>query len=295
MESEAKSAGSALYERLEVLHTDSGSTAVDRIKAIMAKGFKCGVMIINTPNDVRLNTIDPATYANNFVRIVQAVEADSTARACANFEVINEPEQKAASSAGVDRYYPGHYAAIYVATINAMRAAGIAKADATCLFSGVDPLSWTSQFESQGYWLGAGAAAQPTLAGKIEAISSHPYGDNVDGIGAYWGGEVLASRGWRSVETWRKAALAQGVDVPWHITEFGTTNDDARAGLVTRVLNDARDKYPWIHSVYYFQARDYGSSDTWGMFNGSQTAKPGWSAWKSWIGANSGAGKVLRP
>ncbi len=280
------SIGSDKWDRPEVMYTDSDAQA-NAVLGYVGPNFK-KLVIINTPDGTDLTAIDPTTYANNFVRLVRAFRAADPSITL--FEVINESDRKNAPWIDPQRQNPAKYAAIYVATIDALRAAGITKTQCVALFSGVDPLEYASNFTAG--WIPLACTAQPTLAAKIEGISTHPYGEALDGTGQFWG----QNNGWKTIEVWHQQAIDLGIHVPWYVTEVGSFDDLNRANLVNRVLGDARDKYPWIRGLLYYQAVNDGTG-TWGLFtnNTAASAKPGWDAWRAWIIANTGAGKVLEP
>jgi hypothetical protein len=173
---------------------------------------------------------------------------------------------------------PQSYAAQYAAAHAAIAGMGVTLiADSFGDYQRPDG-SW-SQDARGGGWIHDFIRALPQHGREIDAFSIHPYGP-VNHFGSMDGG-------WPSVRRFHHLAVANGVNVPWYITEVGqnlghsTTSPPVdphtQAADVTRYLSDTMFKFPWVTYIGLYALRD-DDSGRWGLLNSNFTPRPAFRA-----------------
>jgi hypothetical protein len=113
-------------------------------------------------------------------------------------------------------------------------------------------------------WIDDMFAAEPNLGQSINAVSTHPYGDDPSMALAEAGGWKDANGSWafQRIDNIRAKFLAHGVNVPFWITEAGwSTSENSEAtqahnyaDLITQVK--AR---PWIRALFPYCLREFSA------------------------------------
>lgn len=150
--------------------------------------------------------------------------------------------------------------------------------------------SW-SQDASGGGWIHDFVDALPAKGREIDAFSIHPYGP-MDRLGSGEDG------GWPAVGRYHELALANGVNVPWYITEVGQNlggSDTSRpvdpatqAADITQYLNDTLVDYPYVTYLDFYAIKD-NATGRWGLLNSDNSARPAYEALARWMDAHRGA------
>jgi hypothetical protein len=258
-------AGHISWNRVEL------GAASNTLAASLRDGFKV-LAIVNNPNDgTPLSQIDAKRWGAGVVSELQANPGITIA------EAANEAYLKG----GVAN--PAQYGRMYLAAINAMKAASI---PIPLLFdmtgdyprgSWSSPLGW-SQDAAGGGWLRDAVSAVPGLAAAIRAngIAIHPYGALGENKHDDYG--VSAAAADESV-----ARTVLGSIPPFYITEFGY--DLARCGRDlgacsrTEQASKLRAAYsvfladPHVAGIWWYQSHD-DSTGRWGFMNRNNTTRP---------------------
>jgi hypothetical protein len=148
-----------------------------------------------------------------------------------------------------------------------------------------------SQDAKGGGWIHDFIHALPAKGREIDAFSIHPYGP-MDRLGSGEDG------GWPSVGRYHELAVANGVNVPWYITEVGQNlggSDTSppvdlatQAADVTQYLNDTLVEYPYVTYLDFYAIKD-NRTGRWGLLNSNDSPRPAFEALARWMAAHTGA------
>jgi hypothetical protein len=148
-----------------------------------------------------------------------------------------------------------------------------------------------SQDAKGGGWIHDFIQALPAKGREIDAFSIHPYGP-MDRLGSGEDG------GWPSVGRYHELAVANGVDVPWYITEVGQNlggsdtsppvDPATQAADITQYLNDTLVEYPYVTYLDFYAIKD-NRTGRWGLLNSNDSPRPAYEALARWMAAHRGA------
>jgi hypothetical protein len=257
--------GRITWNRVEI------GTSTNTLPTSLHYGFKVLAIVGNVGDGSLLSQFEPAQWGRGVVSQIQANPG------------------MAIAEAGNEMYYKGgvanpvQYGKMYLAAVNAMKAAGI---HVPLLFNmwGDYPLgSWSSpggwsQDVGGGGWLHDAVAGVPGLASAILAngVSTHPYGAlgesqaDEEGVGAVAVQEAVAKR-------------VLGAIPPFYVTEFGYALNKCGspdgACSQSEQASKARSAYealladPHVMGIWWYQSHDDGTG-AWGYMNNDGTTRP---------------------
>jgi hypothetical protein len=229
-------------------------------------GFRNDQVIVgNTPDETKLSAINTASWVSTaLAQVKEAVSFNYTL-----LEVGNEMYSKGGQAE------PVKYAEMYMALANAVDAAGIK--GVTLIFDSFgdyqEATGQISEISSDGGWLADALRAQPTLKGRVQAFSAHPYG--IPGVkydGHDWGIEGL--------EAEHSDAVALGFEhTDYYATEYG--EEDQAPGAANQQQQAERIKWayeqllslPYLRGIWYYQLHDDGAGH-WGLVSGTWEPRP---------------------
>jgi hypothetical protein len=238
------------------------------LQAARKAHFEVLGIVGNTPDETPIANQDPQAWAERVVRQLRSSPGVAIA------EAGNEVYLKGG------RPEPAHYGRMYLAAVNALRAAGIRT---PLLFNmrGDYPIpgteSW-SRDSAGGGWLRDAVNAVPGLAAAILAngISIHPYGAlnensaDTSGVRAAAADEAVARQ-------------VLGAVPPFYVTEFGYdlgacgwsagACSQAEQAAKMKAAYDAFMSDPHIDGIWWYQSHD-DSTGRWGFMNHDNSIRP---------------------
>jgi Glycosyl hydrolase catalytic core len=237
-------------------------------------GVKVDLDFSGPYNTAGIGALDPGTWANN---TLSWYGANCSPAACPMIEVLNEPYwpkwwgASASSQANADAY-----ARLLKATSDAFHARY--GASAPKILASCEDQSWNN------YWCDEWrkSAAVPNPLQYVDGVTAHPYGGTSN--------RTLSAGG--STATVNNAHAASGK--PVYVTEVGwptatqcpSTGDSfqwsqaEQAANITRFIDWARST-GYVAAVMYFNYRDFGSCDWYGVESQSGAHKLGYDALKA--------------
>ena len=242
-------------------------------QADMAAGFRNNSVIIGNTNDAApLNTVNVSSWAQSAAGQVDQVPAGNV------IEVGNEMYLKGNGwhNTGLPNNYsdPATYAKMYSALATL-------RPNATLLFDSFGDYqradgSWSNDADGNG-WLADALRAVPALKSQIKGFADHPYGTVVplqNGFNSYGPGALVAQHDYA-------ARLGLANSDKWYLTEFGVNLNNLsgsniqgqQASRLTQAFNFFLG-LPYVRGIWYFQTRDYGTSDFWGVLNNDNSPRP---------------------
>jgi hypothetical protein len=262
-------AGHISWNRVEI------GTETNTVGESLRDGFKVLAIVGNVADGTPLSQSEPSRWGSAVVTEIQSNPGIAIAEA------------------GNEMYYKGgvadpiQYGAMYMAAVNAMKAAGI---HIPLLFdmwgdyptgSLSQPTGW-SQDGAGGGWLRDAVNGVPGLASAILAngLSTHPYGalgeENADeqGVGAVAAQEAVAEQVLGSVP-------------PIYITEFGY--DMSKCGAPEGACSESEQasklrsayqaflSYPHVAGIWWYESHD-DSTGRFGFLNEDGTTRPSFQA-----------------
>ena len=182
---------------------------------------------------------------------------------------------------------PQAYAAQYAAAHAAVAGIGVTLiADSFGDYRRPDG-TW-SQDAAGGGWIHDFIRAVRADGAQIDAFSIHPYGP----MNKLTNGE---DNGWLMVPRYHQLALANGVNVPWYITEVGQNlgksntshpvSATTQAADVTKYLNDTIFKYAYVKYLDFYAIKD-NATGRWGLLNSTGSPRPSFSTLVRWMSAH---------
>jgi hypothetical protein len=258
-------AGNITWNRVEIGSEDNPIAASEQ------EGFHTLAIVGNIEDNTPLSQIEPNAWAKTVVAQLQANPGITIA------EAGNEMYLKGNIA------NPIQYGRMYLAAVNAMKAAGINKPLLFDMLGDYPTPNWTSptgeSWDSEGGgWLPTAVKNVPGLASAILAngIGTHPYGAlHENGTDSY-GVEAVAAQ-----ESVAKNVL--GGIPPIYITEFGY--DLSRCGQVDGAcsqeeqaskLKAAYEVFladPHVDGIWVYQSHD-DSTGQYGYMNNNNTTRP---------------------
>jgi hypothetical protein len=241
------------------------------LAASLSDGFHVLAIIGNVGDGTPLSQIDPTGWASTVVSQLQANPGIAIA------EAGNEMYLKGNVA------NPVRYGQMYLAAVNAMKAAGIHTRLLFNMLGNYPSGSWSSpgswsRDETGGGWLRDAVAGVPGLASAILAngLSTHPYGalgenhEDTNGVNAVAAQESVA-----------KTVL--GSTPPVYITEFGysLSNCGANDGACSQQeqASKMRSAYkilladPHVAGIWWYQSHDDGTG-SFGYMNNDNSTRP---------------------
>jgi hypothetical protein len=257
--------GHITWNRVEI---GSGSNTLAQS---LADGFHVLGIVGNTNDDTPLSQEDPNAWAANVVSQLQANPGITIA------EAGNEMFLKGGQA------NPVQYGRMYLAAVNAMKAAGIHTPLLFDMFgdypqgSWASPTSW-SRDSTGGGWLHDAVANVPGLAEAILAngMGTHPYGALGENSKDSYGTGAVAAE-----EAIAKTVL--GSTPTFYITEFGY--DLGRCGEIDGACSQEEQATkmsaaykvfladPHVAGIFAYQSHDDGTGQ-WGYMNNDNTTRP---------------------
>ncbi len=147
-----------------------------------------------------------------------------------------------------------------------------------------------SQDARGGGWIHDFIHALPANARAVDAFSIHPYGP-MDRLGSGEDG------GWPAVGRYHALAVANGVNVPWYVTEVGQNlggsdtsppvNPSTQAADITQYLNDTLLDYPYVTYLDLYAIKD-NDTGRWGLLNPNGSPRPAYKALARWMAEHRG-------
>ncbi len=253
-------AGHITWNRVEI------GAQWNTVPASLSDGFKVLAIVGNTANGTPLSQVEPNQWGAEVVKEIEANPGISIA------EAGNEVYYKG----GVAN--PVQYGKMYLAAVNATKAAGI---DIRLLFNmwgDYDAASGFSSDSAGGGWLRAAVGGVPGLAAAIRAngLSTHPYGaltENYEDDGG-----VAAVRVQEAV-----AQTVLGAIPPFYVTEIGyaMSRCGASDGACSQQeqASKMQEAYaalladPHVAGIWWFESHDDGEGE-FGFMNGNNTTRP---------------------
>lgn len=244
------------------------------ISASQQEGFHTLAIVGNTEDGKPLKQTDPTSWGSSVAAQLQANPGISIA------EAGNEMYLKGAIAE------PVQYGKMYLAAINALKAAGI---DTPLLFNMFGSYSqangtWSVD-EHNGGWLRDAVNGVPGLAAAILAngVSVHPYGALHENSADSYGVEAIAAQ-----ESLEQTVL--GAIPPVYITEFGydlgscgqvdgACSQQEQAGKL-RAAYEAFLANPHVAGIWCYQSHDDGTG-RWGYMNDDNTTRPSFNVLSS--------------
>jgi hypothetical protein len=254
-------AGHITWNRVEIGSSDNP------IAASQQEGFHNLAIVGNTEDNQPLSQIEPNAWAATVVSQLKANPDISIA------EAGNEMYLKGSV------FNPVQYGKMYLAAVNAMKAAGIHTPLLFNMYGDYERTNgtWSNDREGRG-WLADAVNGTPGLAAAILAngLSSHPYGALHENSADAYGVEAIPAQ-----QTVEKTVL--GAIPPTYITEFGY--DLGRCGQVNGACsqqeqaNETRAAYeaflanPHVAGIWIYQSHDDGTGQ-FGYMNNDNTTRP---------------------
>lgn len=253
-------AGHITWDRVEI------GSASNTVAQSLADGFKVLAIVGNVSDSTPLSQIEPSQWGAQVVSQIKANPGISIA------EAGNEVYYKG----GVAN--PVQYGKMYLAAVNAMKAAGI---HIPLLFNMWGDYTSTSGFSNDASgrgWLRDAVNGVPGLAAAIVAngLSSHPYGsvgenyEDEAGVNALAAQEAIASS-------------ALGTIPPFYITEFGYDMGSCGAfnGACSQQeqASELRTAYevfladPHMEGIWWYESHD-DSTGQFGFMNSDGSTRP---------------------
>jgi hypothetical protein len=241
------------------------------LAASLSEGFHVLAIVGNTNDNTPLSQIEPNSWGATVVSQLQANPGITIA------EAGNETFLKG----GIAN--PVQYGRMYLAAVNAMKAAGIHTQLLFDMFgdypqgSWAAPTSW-SRDTTGGGWLRDAVAGVPGLASAILAngLGTHPYGALGENSKDEYGTAAVAAE-----EAFAQTVLGQ--TPPFYITEFGYDlgrcgeNDGACSQQEQATKMAAAYKVfltdPHVAGIFAYQSHD-DSTGQWGYMNNDNTTRP---------------------
>jgi hypothetical protein len=262
-------AGHIAWDRVNLQH-DGSPTPM--LQASLRDGFRALAIVGNLDDHTPLASEEPLAWARRVVRQLRANPGVAIA------EAGNEMYLKGG------RPEPVQYGRMYLAGVNAMRAAGIRVPllfDMRGDYFDLTTRRWSLDARGGG-WLGDAVRNVPGLAAAILAngISVHPYGGleenshDTSGVRAVAADEALAQR------------VLGGIP-RFYITEFGFNLADCGAedGACSPAEQAAKLELayasfladPHVAGIWWYQSHADSTGD-WGYMNHNSSARPAFSA-----------------
>jgi hypothetical protein len=264
--------GHITWDRIEV------GAPSDTPSVSLSDGFHVLGIVGNLSDGTPLSESDPTSWASEVVSQIRANPGMSIAEA------------------GNEMYYKGHvanpvqYGRMYLAAVNAIKAAGLHTPLLFNMFGDYPLGSWSSptshsEDARSGGWLRDAVVGVPGLAEAILAngLSSHPYGaltenyDDINGVKAVVAQESVA----RSV---------LGAIPPVYITEFGYSLNNCgefdgacsqqEQATKMRAAYSAFLADPHVAGIWWYQSHD-DSIGQFGFMNSNNTTRPSFEALSS--------------
>jgi hypothetical protein len=237
----------------------------------LGDGFHVLAIVGNVNDSTPLSEVNPNTWAATVVSQLQANPGITIA------EAGNEMFLKGGQA------NPVQYGRLYLAAVNAMKAAGIHTPLLFDMFGDYPQGSWTSptswsRDSTGGGWLRDAVNNVPGLAAAILAngMGTHPYGANGENSKDEYGTAAVAAE-----ENIAKTVL--GSTPTFYITEFGY--DLGRCGEIDGAcsqeeqatkMNTAYKTFladPHVAGIFAYQSHDDGTGQ-WGYMNNNNTTRP---------------------
>jgi hypothetical protein len=267
-----------VWDRVNVLR--SGYTPLVGIS--LRDHFHVLGIVGNLNDDAPLSSVEPQQWSERVVRQLRINRGITIA------EAGNEMYLKAS------RPEPVQYGRMYLAGVNAMRAAGI---NIPLLFNMEGdyerPGTATWSLDSAGGgWLGDAVKAVPGLAAAILAngIAVHPYGELASNSHDTYGVRAVAADE-------RVARRELGATPPLYITEFGynlaACGTSAGACSPTEQATKLQAAYaqfladPHVAGIWWYQSHPDSTGD-WGYMNSDNTVRPSFAALARIAGRQAG-------
>jgi hypothetical protein len=259
-------AGHVTWDRIDLGTATAANSAVS---GAVTNGFKVLGIVGNTPDGTLLSAASTTTYASTVVSQLQ-----------------NNPGISLAEG-GNEMYYKGgvadpvKYGQLYLAAVNALATAGIHTkllfnmfGDFYCQTTGVVscPSNGWSQDSGGRGWLHDAVAGVPGLAAAISAngVTTHPYGavgaNSADesGTAAVAAQESVASTVLGSVPDFYVTEMGYNLDLCGN-DQGACSQADQSSELSSAMSVFLGDDH--VEGVWWFQAWDYGTGNSWGIFN----------------------------
>lgn len=257
-------AGHITWNRVEIGSEDN------TLSASLSDGFHALAIVGNVNDNTPLSQIEPNSWAATVVSQLQANPGIAIA------EAGNEMFFKG------DAANPVQYGRMYLAAVNAMKAAGIHTPLLFDMFGdypvgSLSSSTW-SRDSSGGGWLRDAVTGVPGLASAILAngLSTHPYGALGEDSTDSWGVNAVAAQ----------EAVAQtvlGATPPFYITEFGydlgSCGETDGACSQQEQADKMRSAYavflsdPHVAGIWCYQSHD-DPTGQWGYMNNDNTIRP---------------------
>jgi hypothetical protein len=257
-------AGHITWNRVEI-----GSES-NTLAESLSDGFHALAIVGNVQDDTPLSQVDPTSWAATVVSELQANPGITIA------EAGNEMFLKGNAA------NPVQYGRMYLAAVNAMKAADIHTPLLFNMFGdypigSLSSSTW-SRDSSGGGWLHDAVAAVPGLASAIlvNGLSTHPYGALGENSTDSWGVNAVAAQ--ESV-----AQDVLGAIPPVYITEFGfnlgSCGETNGACSQQEQASKMRSAYavflgdPHVAGIWSYQSHD-DPTGQWGYMNSDNTTRP---------------------
>lgn len=257
--------GHITWNRVEI------GTQSNTVPGSLEDGFKVLAIAGNIGDGTPLSQVEPAKWATQVVSQLQS-----------NPGVL-------IAEAGNEMYYKGgianpvRYGEMYLAAVNAMKAAGVKMRLLFNMWGDYPTGSWSSpsgwsQDANGGGWLRDAVKAVPGLAAAILAngLSTHPYGALGENHADEEGVAAVAAQ-----ESVARSVL--GSVPPFYITEFGY--DMSRCGASDGACSQSEQASkmkaayevfladPHVQGIWWYQSHDDGTGQ-FGYMNNDNTTRP---------------------
>jgi hypothetical protein len=257
-------AGHITWNRVEIGSEDN------TLAESLNDGFHVLAIVGNVQDNTPLSQVDPDSWAATVVSQFQANPGIAIA------EAGNEMFLKG------DAANPIQYGRMYLAAVDAMKAAGIHTPLLFNMFGDYPVGSLSSSTWSRdsggGGWLHDAVAAVPGLATAIlvNGLSTHPYGALGENSTDSWGVNAVAAQ-----ESAARTVL--GAVPPFYITEFGydlgSCGETDGACSQQEQASKMRSAYaaflsdPHVAGIWSYQSHN-DSTGQWGYMNNDNTTRP---------------------
>jgi hypothetical protein len=258
-------AGHITWNRVEI------GASSNTLAQSLSDGFHVLGIVGNVDDGTPLSAVDPNTWAASVVSQLQANPGITIA------EAGNEMFLKGGQANAVQ------YGRLYLAAVNAMKAAGIHTPLLFDMFGDYPQGSWSSptswsRDSTGGGWLHDAVNNVPGLAAAILAngMGTHPYGANGENSKDEYGTAAVAAE-----ENNAKTIL--GSTPTFYITEFGY--DLGRCGEIDGACSQTEQATkmsaayktfladPHVAGIFAYQTHDDGTGQ-WGYMNNDNTTRP---------------------
>jgi hypothetical protein len=262
-------AGHITWNRVEIPWTSNS------LASSLSYGFHTLAIVGNLEEATPLSSLEPQTWAST---VVSQLESNP------GIEI---------AEAGNEMYFKGgvanpvQYGRMYLAAVNAMKAAGIHTPLLFNMEGDVPTGSWSSptgwsQDAHGGGWLRDAVSASPGLAAAIleNGVSAHPYGGLEENEADSGGVRAVAAQ-----EAVERAVL--GAVPAVYITEYGF--DLGECGMPVGACSQAEQATkltaayrafladPHVEGIWWYQSHD-DSSGEWGYMNNDGSTRPAFAA-----------------